>query len=101
MEAEVPARVVQSEISSFDHSFAHKPEDDEYYDTTEEFKEGNFDEEQGEAHPPMALKTRDGKEIQLPEYPTGKLEPRRKRQGSPGGLNTKRRCHIMREKMCS
>ena len=89
MEEEVSARVVQNKISSFDHSSAHEPEDDEYYDTTEEFQEENTDEEQGEAHPPMALKTRDGKEIQLPDYPAKRGEPRKKRQRVSKGLKHK------------
>ena len=91
LEEEVPARVVQNEISSFNHSSAHEPEDEEYYDTMEEFKEKDSDEEQGEACPPMALKTKDGKEIQLPDYSTRKLEPRRKKQWVTRGIKHKKK----------
>ena len=43
-EDEIPARVVNNEISSFDHSSAHEPEEEEYYDTAEEFDGANSDE---------------------------------------------------------
>ena len=61
LEDEVPARVVQNEISSFDHSFAHKPKEEEYYNTSKEFKDTDSEGEKGETRPPMALKTREGK----------------------------------------
>ena len=85
LEEEVPTRVVQNKISSFDHSSAHKPEDDKY-NTAEDFKDTDSEGEPEDTRSPMALKTKDGKEILLPDYPKGGKEPRKKRQGITKGV---------------
>lgn len=90
--------MAQNEISSFDHSSAHKPKDKDYYDTAKEFDQPSADKQQEETHPPMALKTRDGKEIQLPEYLVGPREPRRKKQGISKGIRYKKKMPIIRGK---
>lgn len=46
----------------------------------------------------MALKTRDGKEIQLPEYPTRPREPRKKKQGVSKGIRYKKKMSHIRGK---
>lgn len=94
-------RVVQNEISSFDHSSTHKPEDDEYYNTAKEFEDAGFDEDQVQTHPPMALKTRHWKEIQLLDYPARKQEPRKKHQVISKGIYYKKKMLLFKGKMQS
>ena len=78
--------LVQNEISSFEQ-VTDQELDERFYDASEDLMnlETNSEDEK-ENHTPYILKTKDGKQTKLPEYPVYKKRERKRRQGFTKGL---------------
>ena len=72
IEIELDHVKLDNEVSTFDLSFEHETQGETYYDASNELKEVDLHETQTKQGNPIIFKTQEGKEIELPQYPTPK-----------------------------
>ena len=72
LEVEVNHVRIENEVSTFDLSFEHETQGENYYDASYELQDLDFQGTPKKKDNPIIFRTREGKEIELPQYPTTK-----------------------------
>ena len=60
---------IDNQISSFDLSLGHETQGTSYYDASDELENWDLQKNQNEHVNPVIFRTREGKDIELPDYP--------------------------------
>ena len=92
LEKEINHINIDNQVSTFDLSSGHETQGTNYYDASDELEDWDLQENQNKHANPMIFKTREGKAIELPNYPHpkhGAIKNLRKKK--PKGLDQKPR----------
>ena len=68
---------LDNEVSTFDLSFEHETQGENYYHASDELEDVDLQETQAKVDNPIIFKTSEGKEIELPHYPHPKQRQER------------------------